>query len=184
MTFQAFLRRVRRHIHASWSRSDFVVSFLGDGMCYGCDPWMRIRKRKCSNSAATEQLNSRRGTEHTLVEAQTRITQLDQMLQRGGRLREGVAKLGLRDEGLHGSHRPAAVGGHDKCRAQRGCDEQRQHDATQAVQECAVVFRLDHVAHWHSLGSRRQRSAWRMAGAWRRGGCCFKRIPRKNSARS
>ena len=35
--------------------------------------------------AATEQLNARRNAEHALVEAQTRITQLDQALQQGGR---------------------------------------------------------------------------------------------------
>ena len=36
--------------------------------------------------AATEQLSARRGAERALVEAQTRITQLDQALQQGGRL--------------------------------------------------------------------------------------------------
>ena len=35
--------------------------------------------------AATEQLNARRNAKHALVEAQTRITQLDQALQQGGR---------------------------------------------------------------------------------------------------
>ena len=34
----------------------------------------------------------------------------------------GVAKLELRDEDLRGSHRPAAVEGHDKFRDQYGCD--------------------------------------------------------------
>ena len=34
--------------------------------------------------AATEQLNARRGAERALVEAQTRIKQLDPALQQGG----------------------------------------------------------------------------------------------------
>ena len=35
--------------------------------------------------AATEQLNTRRGAEHDLFEAENRIAQLDQALQQGGR---------------------------------------------------------------------------------------------------
>ena len=62
-----------------------------------------------------------------------------------GRQREGVDKLELRDEGLRGSHRPGAVGGRDGCRGRRGRVEQRKRDASQAVLECAVVCRLDHV---------------------------------------
>ena len=72
-----------------------------------------------------------------------------------GRQRESVAKMERRDECLRGSHRPAAVGGRDKCRDQCRRVEQRKHEASQAVKDCAVVFRRD------------------------RGGCLFKRIHRR-----
>ena len=62
-----------------------------------------------------------------------------------GRQRKGVADLELRDEGLRGSHRPGAVGGHGRCRDQYGCGEQRKHDGSQ-VQECAVVMMLEVLA--------------------------------------
>ena len=42
-----------------------------------------------------------------------------------GRRRESMAKVELRDESLRGSHR-SVVNGHDECRKQRGCVEQRQ----------------------------------------------------------
>ena len=45
---------------------------------------MQNKHRKLEQ-AATEQLNARRGADRALVEAQTRITQLDQALQQGGR---------------------------------------------------------------------------------------------------
>ena len=47
-----------------------------------------------------------------------------------------------------------------RCRDRRGCVGQRRHEASQEVQECAVVFRLDHVVHWQSPGTHRQCSAW------------------------
>ena len=45
-----------------------------------------LQRLQVLEQAATEQLNARRGAERALVEAQTRITQLDQALQQGGRL--------------------------------------------------------------------------------------------------
>ena len=40
-----------------------------------------LQRLQLLEQAATEQLNARRNAEHALVEAQTRITQLDQALQ-------------------------------------------------------------------------------------------------------
>ena len=42
---------------------------------------------------AAEQLNVRRNAEHSLVEAQTRITQLNQALQQGGQLGAAVVQV-------------------------------------------------------------------------------------------
>ena len=44
-----------------------------------------LQRLQVLEQAATEQLNARRGAKRALVEAQTRITQLDQALQQGGR---------------------------------------------------------------------------------------------------
>ena len=44
-----------------------------------------LQRLQVLEQAATQQLNARRGAERSLVEAQTRITQLDQALQQGGR---------------------------------------------------------------------------------------------------
>ena len=44
-----------------------------------------LQRLQVLEHAATEQLNARRGAERALVEAQTRVTQLDQVLQQGGR---------------------------------------------------------------------------------------------------
>ena len=66
--------------------------------------------------------------------------------------REVVVKLELHDESLRGSDRSSTVDGHDKCRKQYGCVEQRGHDAKQEIQECTVVLRPDHVVHWQSSG--------------------------------
>ena len=77
-----------------------------------------------------------------------------------GRQRDSVANLELSYEGLRGSHRPAAVGGHDRCRDQYGRVEPRNYDASHAVKECGIVCRPGHVLHWQSLGSHRHCSAW------------------------
>ena len=44
-----------------------------------------LQRLQVLEQAATEQLNARRGAERASVEAQTRITQLDQAFQQGGR---------------------------------------------------------------------------------------------------
>ena len=48
---------------------------------------------------------------------------------------------------------------YDSYRDQYGCVEQRRHDAKQEIQECAVVFRLDHVLHWKRSGPQYRCSA-------------------------
>ena len=68
-----------------------------------------------------------------------------------------------------GAIRPGAVDGHDRCSDEYGCVEQRKHDESQEVQDCAVVFRLDHVVHWHSSGPHRTCSAWQGHGAYHEG---------------
>ena len=115
--------------------------------------WMQSKHRRCSNAC-----NSRNR------QAQTRVTQLDDALQQGGRPAtsggqvvdtcvlgrpdwDGSEKAWPSDESFRGSHRPGAVNGHDRGRDQYGCVEQRKHDASQEVQECAVVFRPQHVVH-------------------------------------
>ena len=60
--------------------------------------------------------------------------------------RESMAQVELRDESVRGGRRPAAV----RCRDQYGCGEQR------AAWRCAVVFRLDHVAHGKRLEPQRK----------------------------
>ena len=60
---------------------------------------MRSKHRSCSNacnSSSRQQrnsLNARRNAEHALVEPQTKITQLDQALQQGGRLGAAVGQV-------------------------------------------------------------------------------------------
>ena len=44
-----------------------------------------LQRLEVLEQAAMEQLNARQGAERALVEAQTRIAQLDQALQQGGR---------------------------------------------------------------------------------------------------
>ena len=134
-----------------------------------------LQRLQVLEQAATEQLNARRGAERALVEAQTRITQLDQALQQGGRpgtaagqvvdtrvlgrpdkwdgSEKDMAQLEFRDESLRGSHRSSFVGGHDDCGMQYGCYEQRYDDGREKGKECAVVFRLDHAVHRKSSGS-------------------------------
>ena len=171
----------------------FLLIGCGAGEIHGCGSSSAgTPKLATLEQAATEQLNARRGAEHALVEAQSRIAQLDQALQQGARPstavgqvlgtrvlgREGVAKLELRDDRLRGSHRPAAVGGHDKCRDQYGCVEQRRHGASQAVQErsCSSSWSCCALAEpWIAL------PMLRMAGAWRR--MLFQAYSPKNNAR-
>ena len=56
-----------------------------------------------------------------------------------GRRREIMTHLELRDESLRGSHRSGAVDGHDECRNQYGCAEQRNNDRTEKGQECSCT---------------------------------------------
>ena len=70
-----------------------------------------------------------------------------------------MAQLGLRDEGLRGSHRSGAVNEHDECRKQCGCVEQRSNDRSEEGQECAVALHFDHVLHGKSSGSHRKSTA-------------------------
>ena len=121
-----------------------------------------LQRLQVLEQTATEPLNGRRDAERALVEAQTRITQLDQAgggysctreAGQVGRQRDGMAQLEFRDESLHKSHRSGFVGGHDDCGTQYGCYEQRCDDGREKGKECAVVFRLDHVVHWKSSGS-------------------------------
>ena len=88
-----------------------------------------------------------------------------------GRQRDGMAQLELRDESLSGSHRPGAADGHDRCRDQYGCVEQRKHDVKQEVQKCAVVLIM------FFTGS--VRSASHMLRTAGHGGCSFKRTFRR-----
>ena len=60
--------------------------------------------------------------------------------------RESMAQVELRDESVRCDRRPAAV----RCRDQHGCGEQR------AAWRCAVVCRLDHVAHGKRLETHRK----------------------------
>ena len=113
-----------------------------------------LQRLRQVEQAATEQLNARTAAEHASIETQNRIGQLDQALQQGARPAVSVGQvtdtrvLGRpdkwdgkqHDEGLRGSHRPAAAGGHDKGRSQYGCVEQRQLVASQTVQKCAAVL--------------------------------------------
>ena len=66
-----------------------------------------------------------------------------------------MAKLEVRDESLRASHRSGAVNGHDECKMQHGCFEQRSNDRSEEGQECKVVLHLDHVMHGSS-GSHRK----------------------------
>ena len=123
---------------------------------------MRIKHRKVPRrlqlleQAATEQLNSLRGAEHELVEAQKRIAQLDQALQQGGRLAMSVSQAV--DTRVLG--RPDTWDGNEKAwpnwsfmmKAYAGAIDQelstdmtgaevtrqRRQDASQEVQECAA----------------------------------------------
>ena len=69
-----------------------------------------LQRLEVLEQAATEQLNACRGAERALVEAQTRITQLDQALQQGGRL--GTAAGQVVDTGVLG--RPDKLDGSEK----------------------------------------------------------------------
>ena len=125
---------------------------------------------------ATEQLNARRGAERAMVEAQTRITQLDQALQQGGRPGTAAGQvvdtrvLGRPDKwdgsemarpnwsfvmkAYAGAIGQAFVGRHDDCGMRYGWYEQRYDDGREKKgKECGVVFRLDHVARGKSSGS-------------------------------
>ena len=126
-----------------------------------------------------EQLSARLNAEHALVEAQTRIAQLEQALQQGGRSgtagqmvdarvlgrpdmgwrRESTPQLELRDGSSRGSHRSGAVNGQDECRMQYGCAEQRSYDRSEEGQEYAVVLRPDHAMHGKGSGSHRKCTA-------------------------
>ena len=51
--------------------------------------------------------------------------------------------------------RSGAVDGHDECRKQYGCAEQRSNDRSKEGQECAVVLGIDHAMHEKSSESRK-----------------------------
>ena len=86
-----------------------------------------------------------------------------------------MAQLGLRGESLRGSHRSRAVNGHDECRKQCGCFEQRSNDKSEEGQECAVVHRPDHAREELWIVSQMHRTA----GAWKRDDFSFRRIFRR-----
>ena len=136
-----------------------------------------LQRLKLIEQAATEQLNARRHAEHALVEARTKITQLDQALHSkvddvahqsdkwwilvflgrpdkwdGGE--KAMAQSELRVEGSRGSHN-----GHDECRKQYGRSEQRDDRKSEESQECAIILHPDHAMHWKSSGSHRKCAA-------------------------
>ena len=140
-----------------------------------------LQRLQLLKETVTEQLHARRGAEHALVEAQTRIAQLDQALHQGARPAVSVGQvvdtrgLGTPDK-WDGSERAwpnwsfvmkayAGAIDHDQCRDQYGRVEQRPHDASEAAQVCAVVLRYDRVVHWQSRVTHRQCSAWLEHGA-------------------
>ena len=84
---------MRKHVHAPRWRSNFVVSFRVDCMRCGIKHHQVLQRLQLLEQAATEQLNARRGTEHSLFEAQNRIAQLDQALQQGGRLATSAGQV-------------------------------------------------------------------------------------------
>ena len=134
-----------------------------------------LQRLQVLEQAATEQLNARRGAERALVEAQTRITQLDQALQQGGRL--GTAAGQVVDIRVPG--RPDKWDGSEKAcpkwsfvvTAFAGASGQAL-SADMTTAECStdvmsndtmtgekkarsvqLYFDLDHVVHWKSSGS-------------------------------
>ena len=100
---------------------------------------------------------------------QTRITQLDQALQQGGRpctaagqvvhsrvlgrpdkWDEGLAQLEFRDESLRGSHRSGFVGGHDERCFQRFWQETGFRSSVLVLrEERSSSFRLSKEAKGH-----------------------------------
>ena len=134
-----------------------------------------LQRLRALEQAETEQLNARRGAERALVEARTRITQLDQALQQGGR--PGTAAGQVVDTRVLG--RPDKWDGSEKAwtnwsfvmKAHAGAiDQALSADMTTAEcsmdamsndtmtgekkgKERAVVFRLDHAVHGKSSGS-------------------------------
>ena len=134
-----------------------------------------LQRLQVLEQAATEQLNAQRGAERALVEAKTRITQLEQALQQGGR--PGTAAGQVVDTRVLG--RPDKWDGSEMAwpncsfvmKAYAGAiDQALSADMTTAecsadalsndtmtgekkAMKCAVVFRLDHVVHRESSGS-------------------------------
>ena len=98
-----------------------------------------LQPLQLSEQPAAEQLTARRGAEHALVEAQNRIAQLDHALQQGGR--------------------PTTSAGHVVDTRVLGRPDMTGAESSTEGNECAVVFRLDHVVHWQSSGPHRKCSS-------------------------
>ena len=152
-----------------------------------------LERLQLLEQAATEQLNARRGAEHALVEAQNRIAQLDHALQQGGRPATSAGQVV--DSRVLG--RPDRWDGSEKAwpnwslvmKAYAGAiDQELSTDMTGAEIGTDVLsnesmtppkksrnVQVYFVLITLCIGRALDLIALRMAGAWRHGGCSFKR---------
>ena len=157
--------------------------FLLIGMCCGWDPWVRLKQRK--------QLNARRGAEHALVEAQNKIAQMDQALQQGERPMVSVGQLvdtrvlarpnmwdGRKKAWWKLTREPSTSSCRRTWQVQRSV---RMWRATKVWRAASSLRVCSGISSWSYCALAEPWAAspmLRMAGAWRRGGCSFKRILR------